>query len=224
LNVCIVFFCVPAIQFLTQNCFFFVGFVLYVDVSEIIFDERLQCVDENKRDPTTDEFVKRIDEFFVLFGILAFQPPIWKYYPTKDWKAFEAHGRFIYSRVFEYIKRAQDKIEKEGAVNKAKTTVLSQYLSQREKYGIEMNDILAIMNDFLVAGMDTTAISIYHLMYELGLNQEVQQILYDEIVSVVKKDEEITEDHIEKLKYLKMVVKESGRFVKNTHVSSKLHL
>jgi cytochrome P450 len=61
--------------------------------------------------------------------------------------------------------------------------------------------------------VDTTAISIYHLIYELGLNQEVQQTLYDEIVSVVKKDDDITEDHIEKLKYLKMVFKESGRFV-----------
>ncbi len=183
-------------------------------MSEIVFDERLKCVDEKTRDPNVTEFVNRIEEFFVLFGKVSFALPVWKFYPTKDWKAFENNGKYIYSVVNDYIDRAQEKM-KSDPVNKEKNTVLSQYLERREKYGLTMKDVLAIMTDFLIAGVDTTAISIYHLMYELGLNQEVQQNLYEEISSVVKKDQEITEEHIEKLKYLKNVVKESARFVFN---------
>ncbi len=181
-------------------------------MSEIIFDERLKWVDEKTRDPNVTEFVNRIEEFFVAFGRVGFALPTWKYFPTKEWKNFEYHGRHVYKVVDKYIERAQEKM-KSDPVNKDKSTVLSQYLERREKYGLTMKDVLAIMTDFLIAGVDTTAISIYHLMYELGLNQEVQQNLYEDINSIVKKDQDLTEDHIEKLKYLKNVVKESARFV-----------
>ena len=53
----------------------------------------------------------------------------------------------------------------------------------------------------------------YHLLYELGLNQDVQQKLYEEINQILKGDKSINEDHIEKMKYMKNVFKETQRFV-----------
>lgn len=157
------------------------------------------------------EFVNNVEAFFVSFGLLAFAPPFWKIYPTKDWKMFEKHGRLVYQQVTDYLKEAQENWEKNKNEEGAKNTILGQFLSRREKYNLELADIVSIMTDLLIAGVDTTSISTYHLLYELGKNQQVQQNLYEEINSVLKGSTDVTEDHIAKLKYLKNVVKESGR-------------
>ncbi len=88
---------------------------------------------------------------------------------------------------------------------------MGQYLERKEKYGLEINDIVAIMTDLLIAGVDTTATAHYFLLYELGKNSEVQQELYEEIKRVVGDNRTVNEDHLEKMKFLKNCVKESLR-------------
>jgi cytochrome P450 len=88
---------------------------------------------------------------------------------------------------------------------------MGQYLERKEKYGLEINDIVAIMTDLLIAGVDTTATAHYFLLYELGKNLEVQQELYEEIKRIVGDNRIVNEDHLEKLKFLKNCVKESLR-------------
>ena len=88
---------------------------------------------------------------------------------------------------------------------------MAQYLERKDKYGLEINDIVAIMTDLLIAGVDTTATAHYFLLYELGKNPEVQQELYEEIKRVVGDNRIVNEDHFEKLKFLKNCVKESLR-------------
>ena len=51
----------------------------------------------------------------------------------------------------------------------------------------------------------------HYLLYELGTNLDIQDKLYQEIDSVLKPNESITEDHLAKLKYLKYTVKENFR-------------
>ena len=36
-----------------------------------------------------------------------------------------------------------------------KKSVLAQYLERKEKYGLKIDDIVAIMGDLLIAGVDT---------------------------------------------------------------------
>jgi len=51
----------------------------------------------------------------------------------------------------------------------------------------------------------------HYFLYEMGLNQDVQEKIYQEVNSLVKLNEQITEDHLAKLKYLKYSVKENFR-------------
>lgn len=46
------------------------------------------------------------------------------------------------------------------------------------------------------------------------MNPDVQEKLNQEIISIVGDDPEVTEQHIEKFKYLKCIVKESMRLYK----------
>ncbi len=106
-----------------------------------------------------------------------------------------------------YIQEAQDNL----ASFESKKTILGQFLERKEKYGLEINDIVAIMTDLLIAGVDTTATAHYFLLYELGRNPEIQNELYEEVNRVVGNNKNVTEDHVEKLKFLKNCVKESLR-------------
>ena len=52
---------------------------------------------------------------------------------------------------------------------------------------------------------------LYYFLYELGINQDVQAKLHNEISSILKRDEAITDDHLAKMKYLKHTLKETLR-------------
>ena len=112
-------------------------------------------MDEKSRAPNAAEFVENIETFFIYFGRVTFSLPIWRFYPTTDWKLFEKSGRYIYKVVTEYIEEAKAKLEKGVVDNKDKYTILSQFLSRREKHNLDMKDIVAIMTDFIMAGVDT---------------------------------------------------------------------
>jgi hypothetical protein len=52
---------------------------------------------------------------------------------------------------------------------------------------------------------------LYYLLYEIGTKKDVQQDLYNEINSILKPDEQITPELLDRFKYLKNVVKEAAR-------------
>lgn len=56
-----------------------------------------------------------------------------------------------------------------------------------------------------------TANSVLWLLYNLGRNPHVQDKLYQEVLSVVGQDEDVTSQSLAKLSYLKACVKESMR-------------
>lgn len=65
-------------------------------ISEITFDQRLKCMDDETRTESVRILNQAIDEFSVYAGRLFFQAPFWKIYPTKDWVIFEKTGTIIY--------------------------------------------------------------------------------------------------------------------------------
>nr|QUF59382.1 cytochrome p450 CYP3047B1 [Brachionus angularis] len=189
-------------------------------VSEIAFDNRLNCLDETTRLADISRLVKEIDTFFEYAGRLIFSVPIWKLYPTKEWLVFEDSARFILKTVWEYIRKAHDSINDDNY--NEKKTVLKEFLERKELYGLDTVDVVGLMTDFIIAGVDTSATAIYYLLIELGLNQDIQEKLYQEIKSVVKPNEDVNEEHLEKLKYLKLVIKESMRLHSTVPANSRI--
>ena len=94
-----------------------------------------------------------------------------------------------------------------------KQTFLGQMLDKREKYNLELNDIVAVMCDLIIGGVDTTSTSIHYLLYELGMNPTVQEKLYKELKKNLSTDQVITEEDLTKLRFLKYVIKESLRLI-----------
>ncbi len=181
-------------------------------ISEIAFDQRLKCLNEETRSNNVTQLHLSIDEFSVYCGRLFFQAPLWKIWPNHDWKMFEKSGKFIYSQVKHYITEAYDYHLKQKTKTNIKQTVLSQYLENIDnKYNLTIDDVISIMAELLIGSIDTTSATLHYLLYELSVNKSVQENLYQEIITVMKSDVDVSEDHLEKFKYLKWVVKENMR-------------
>lgn len=55
------------------------------------FDRRVKCLDKETRSPEISELVESVRGLIFGLGKLTLSMPIWKFYPTKEWKIFENH-------------------------------------------------------------------------------------------------------------------------------------
>lgn len=109
-------------------------------------------MNEATRLPDVTKFVQAVDDFSVYAGRLVFQPPFWMIYPTKDWKHFESAGVFIYRTCRKYIDEAHKDLLSSGAY---KQTILGQYLERKDLFNLSMSDVVSVMSEFLIGGVDT---------------------------------------------------------------------
>lgn len=77
------------------------------------------------------------------------------------------------------------------------------------KFGVE--ELVTLCSEVINAGTDTSATIIEWILLHLVLDQKVQQKLYEEIVNVVGKNGEVTEEDLEKMPYLNAIIKETLR-------------
>ncbi|KAI3773586.1 hypothetical protein L1987_48116 [Smallanthus sonchifolius] len=84
----------------------------------------------------------------------------------------------------------------------------------REKVGgfdVDKDTIKAVILDIFAAGTDTTSTNIEWTVSELVKHPRVMQQLQQELTSIARGSSMITEEHLEKMKYLKAIIKESLR-------------
>lgn len=121
------------------------------------------------------------------------------------------------STVRKYVNAGLEDLNKRGDDFKADLTsksILQNFLLTREKYGLSMDDVMALTSDFLIAGVDTTSAALSFILYELGTRENLQDALYDELNRNLKKNEEVTEEKLAKLPFLKAVLKETLRYTR----------
>ena len=64
---------------------------------------------------------------------------------------------------------------------------------------------------FFIAGYDTTASTLSYCLYELALNRNIQERLYEEIVSNLDSDGDVNYENLAKLPFLDSVISETLR-------------
>lgn len=74
-----------------------------------------------------------------------------------------------------------------------------------------MKDVTVICLSTVLDGLSTTTPTLLFLLYSLATNPRVQQKLHREVASVLNQDPAVTAEHIEKMPYLKAVVRENFR-------------
>eukprot|EP00262_Sarcandra_glabra_P007227 TRINITY_DN198_c0_g2_i1.p1 TRINITY_DN198_c0_g2~~TRINITY_DN198_c0_g2_i1.p1 ORF type:complete len:510 (+),score=49.95 TRINITY_DN198_c0_g2_i1:130-1659(+) len=86
-------------------------------------------------------------------------------------------------------------------------------LNLPEEGGRKLNEeeIVTICSEFINAGTDTTSTSLQWIMANLVKHQEIQSKLFEEVDGVVKEGEEIKEEDLQQMPYLKAVILEALR-------------
>uniref|UniRef100_A0A834VFS3 Lithocholate 6-beta-hydroxylase n=1 Tax=Sarcoptes scabiei TaxID=52283 RepID=A0A834VFS3_SARSC len=100
-----------------------------------------------------------------------------------------------------YVNLVKDKIEKEKEL--FKEVIGSKYLSE--------NEMVAQSTILFLTGYETTATTLAHCFYELAMNQDVQQKLYNEIKSVLDDGKPLDYSNVMNLPYLDAVLAETLR-------------
>ncbi|XP_028968857.1 cytochrome P450 4V2-like [Galendromus occidentalis] len=113
----------------------------------------------------------------------------------------------------------------EEAMTKSKKPFLDLMLVEHLKtQNLSIEDIREEVDTFMFEGHDTTSMGLTWTLHFIGLHQDVQAKLHEEIDRVFQGNStcDVTAEHIKELKYLEMVIKESQRLCPSVPFAARL--
>ena len=178
-------------------------------IAAIFLDCRLGSLDPAlPEDSESRRFIKAVNVFLgpdmndMILGL-----PIWKYVTTPGLKRWDRSLVTIFEITKKYVDRAVEKYRQEAEREEDELSVLQKMI---KRCGPESQIPLVMAQDAITAGVDTTATTAAFLLLDLANNPRQQELLYQEIRTVVK-DGSITESKLNQMKYLKACLQESQR-------------
>ncbi|KRT84522.1 cytochrome P450 [Oryctes borbonicus] len=165
--------------------------------------------DERFRENTNSSYLKARVDYFTILGERMYSLLLANQFFFRISSSFNVMQKaldIIKQYTLSIIKAKEGKAENDSKV----ANHLIDILIANDVRGEMLNHQI---NTFILAGHDTTAQSMCFTMYELSKNPQLQQRLFEEIISVIGKDPntEITSADLQEMKYLEAVVKESLR-------------
>ncbi|KAF8785926.1 putative cytochrome P450 49a1 like protein [Argiope bruennichi] len=134
---------------------------------------------------------------------------LWKYFSTPTWKKFVKCSDTFSEIAFKHINSALLNLEPYKEDHEKPSSFLQVLIKNKS---LDVQDIMVVLADFLMAGIEATAHSIGFLLYHLARNPEKQDLLYKEIMSFLPtKDAKLINSNCYELKYLQACFKESLR-------------
>ncbi|XP_042490699.1 cytochrome P450 89A2-like [Macadamia integrifolia] len=155
------------------------------------------------------------------FAILGFFPKLGRFIFRKRWHQLLEMRRKQESVLIPIIRARKELKEKkqdnpdEFVVSYADT--LFDLKIPDEGRNLTEQEMMTLCSEFLNGGTDTTATALQWIMANLVKHQGIQEKLYCEIEGVVSSGEEIREEDLQKMPYLKAVVLEGLRRHPPTH-------
>lgn len=165
-----------------------------------------------------ERFLMLLKEFLELLGGIS----IGNFIPWLSWvdwingfdsrveKVAKEMDDFLEAVIQECLKKGQERIS--GAGDNFVDILLGIYMDNNTNgVSIDRDSIKAIILDVFAAGTDTTATVLEWAMTELLRHPAVMKKLQDEVRGILKERQQITDDDLEKMLFLKAVIKETLR-------------
>lgn len=182
-------------------------------VALVGLDARLGCFDINiTEDSDGMKMIHSVQTQFECMNeleALSGNIPLWKIFPTPTWRKFTKAADVFTEIAFRYINRSLEELEKNTENENKEITLLQSMLMTK---GLDVSGAMVTVADMLTAGIDTTSHSVGFFLYNLAKNPDKQEMLYKEIRKLLpRKEDRITPEVFNELKYLKATMKESQR-------------
>ncbi|XP_026388162.1 cytochrome P450 89A2-like [Papaver somniferum] len=165
--------------------------------------------------------VESVQRSFLLgfgkFQILNFFPRLTKIIMKKRWEDFRKLRSDQEKVLIPLIRSRQEQMKKTFEDNEKSLglcyvdSLLNLELPDEGGRKLTEHEIVSLCSEFLNAGTDTTSTALQWVMANLVKYQEIQSKLYDEIKTLYSGDDEIKEEDLKKLPYLKAVILEGLR-------------
>ncbi|XP_060117453.1 sterol 26-hydroxylase, mitochondrial-like [Heteronotia binoei] len=175
-------------------------------ISYILFETRIGCL--KKQIPAeTQHFIDAIGDTLKNSVFATLLPkwtrgtlPYWNRY-LQGWDTIFAFGKKLIDQKMTMLEKH---LEQDEEVSGYLTYLLSTgKLSHKEVYGS--------IAELLLAGIDTTSNTLSWAMYHLSQDLKIQEALYQEIISVVPKDQIPDAKSLARMPLLKAIIKETLR-------------
>jgi len=184
----------------------------FESVAEMIFDKRFGCL-EPQVNKEVQIFIKAVGELLgtaISVGYL----PVWFYkiYETGQFKKFCDSFDIIHEYTEMFIQRKitdlEDKARNLPKRDNEKVGFFEFLLSSGK---LTKDDLLASVIDVLFGGVDTTSNTMQWILYMMAKNPDKQEILRQEVLSVLGNNTTATPTTLAEMPYLKAWVRETLR-------------
>ncbi|XP_006902978.1 PREDICTED: cytochrome P450 4A11-like [Elephantulus edwardii] len=197
---------------------------LFEHVSLMTLDTIMKCafsyesrVQQNKNHNSYIQAVQDMSElFYSRVRNIFYQSDVF-YSLTRDGRLLHRACQIAHQHTDQVIKQRKISLQKEGELEKIRKRrhldFLDILLCAKMENGSSLSDedLRAEVDTFMFEGHDTTASGISWILYSLAKYPKHQQICREEIQSVLGDGALITWDHLDKMPYTTMCIKESLR-------------
>lgn len=175
----------------------------------IALDTRLGCFEKDlKPDSEPQKMIDAVQVQFDAMLKLEMGLPIWKIISTAAWRDLVKSTDYFVEVSMKYINEAIKRLNSLPEDPDRELTVLEKILARDP----DPKTAIVMALDMMGAGVDTTSYSSAVALYYLAKNQDKQQTLFEEILKYLpNKDDTVTSEILNELKYLKACIKESMR-------------
>ncbi|XP_068709768.1 25-hydroxyvitamin D-1 alpha hydroxylase, mitochondrial-like [Montipora foliosa] len=185
----------------------------FESVAFMLFEKRFGCL-EPEVNAEAQTFIKAVGEFlYSTTGVSLWPLWIFKIYETKQFKQLFRSFDTMYEYAELFTQRRINELELKSSETSRFTDYdkagFFEFLLSSGK--ITKDDFLASVIDVLFAGVDTTSNTMQWMLYMMAKNPEKQEVLRQEVLSVLGNETIATPTTLEEMPYIKAWVRETLR-------------
>ncbi|KAH9489639.1 hypothetical protein Btru_045543 [Bulinus truncatus] len=135
------------------------------------------------------------------------------WYRNKTYREFEHHFNIVRRHAGNHLQEAKKELKKPSPEEVKGDDEPNILLSLLMEKSLDDEDIRNIMDTLYFSAGESTARSLHCLFYNLAHNPEKQEILRQEILQILGRDQYVTAEKLSKMEYLKACIKESFRLI-----------
>lgn len=176
-------------------------------ICSVLFETRMGCMEETIPEET-QKFITSVGEMFRLSTVvMLFPQSLWPYLPF--YRKFVAAWDHLFKVAGKLIKNKIEVIQNQVDLDQTIEGAYLTHLLLSEKMTVE--EILGSITELLLAGVDTTSNTIAWAFYHLAREPQIQEQLYQEVISVCPGDHMPTSDDTAKMPFMKAIIRETLR-------------
>ncbi|XP_037784537.1 uncharacterized protein LOC119580457 [Penaeus monodon] len=179
-------------------------------VSLVALNRRMGCLNPDiAQDSDSLRLIEVVNDIFQSMNDMEMGSMLWRIMPTASYRKLKRrHGQFL-EIATQNIRETEAAILAADPDSERELSLMENLLMTE---GLTREDVITLILDMLVAGIDTTAHTLGFTLYLLARNPQVQAKLQEEIDTVLGDHEgPLLPKHMAQFSYLKAVIREALR-------------